>query len=89
MTTSLTVTHSLLVYLPLALQAEDRAYRMGQTRPVTVHKLLSPGTIEHHMADTADGKMSLVRTLMTLSEKNAGGGGGGGGGAGAGGRGDK
>jgi len=49
----------------------DRAHRMGQTRPVTVYRTLSPGTIECHMADTAANKLQLVRTLMALSEKAA------------------
>lgn len=51
-------------------QAEDRAYRIGQTKPVTVHAILAPGTIEQHMASTATNKLALVATLMRLSERS-------------------
>ena len=32
-------------------QATDRAYRIGQTRPVQVHRLIAEGTIEDRIAD--------------------------------------
>ena len=35
-------------------QATDRAYRIGQTRPVQVHRLIAEGTIEDRIADDAD-----------------------------------
>ena len=34
-------------------QATDRAYRIGQTRPVQVHRLIAEGTIEDRIADDA------------------------------------
>ena len=42
-------------------QASDRAHRIGQTRPVTIYRLVTKGTIEeqivelhHHKRDLAD-----------------------------------
>ncbi len=35
------------------MQATDRAYRIGQTRPVQVHRLIAEGTIEDRIADAA------------------------------------
>ena len=42
-------------------QASDRAHRIGQTRPVTIYRLVTQGTIEeqivelhHHKRDLAD-----------------------------------
>ncbi len=32
--------------LMLALQARERAWRIGQTRPVTIYRLVTAGTIE-------------------------------------------
>ena len=32
-------------------QATDRAYRIGQTRPVQVHRLVTQGTIEERVAE--------------------------------------
>ncbi len=32
-------------------QATDRAYRIGQNRPVQVHRLIAEGTIEDRIAD--------------------------------------
>ena len=32
-------------------QATDRAYRIGQDRPVQVHRLISEGTLEDRIAD--------------------------------------
>ena len=31
-------------------QATDRAYRIGQTRPVQVHRLITEGTLEERIA---------------------------------------
>lgn len=44
---------------------------MGQTRPVTVHRLLCPASLEVHMDGTAAGKLELVAALMDLSERPA------------------
>ena len=32
-------------------QATDRAYRIGQTRPVQVHRLITEGTVEDRIAE--------------------------------------
>ena len=34
-------------------QASDRAWRIGQDRPVQVHRLISEGTVEERIADGA------------------------------------
>ena len=40
-------------------QAEDRAHRVGQTRPVTVYKLILKNTVEQHMLTCANFKLLL------------------------------
>jgi SNF2 family DNA or RNA helicase len=41
-------------------QAEDRAYRMGQTRPVMVHRLVMTGTIEERVDKILEDKETLL-----------------------------
>ncbi len=41
------------------LQAMDRAHRLGQERPVTVYRLISPGTIEERMLLRAQQKSRI------------------------------
>ncbi|WP_086829838.1 DEAD/DEAH box helicase [Allokutzneria sp. NRRL B-24872] len=41
-------------------QATDRAHRIGQTRPLTVHTLLTGGTIEDHIARLHENKRALA-----------------------------
>jgi SWI/SNF-related matrix-associated actin-dependent regulator 1 of chromatin subfamily A len=53
-------------------QAEDRAHRMGQTRPVTVYRLATARTIEVHMAAVVAGKADMAQSLMVLSERHGG-----------------
>lgn len=48
-------------------QATDRAYRIGQDKPVFVHKLISEGTIEERIVELQGQKAKLVEAL--LSEK--------------------
>ena len=43
-------------------QATDRAYRIGQTRPVQVHRLVTQGTIEEKIAELL-GTQALARRL--------------------------
>jgi SWI/SNF-related matrix-associated actin-dependent regulator 1 of chromatin subfamily A len=50
-------------------QAEDRAHRIGQTRPVTVIKLYTEGTVDHSIFDMGTRKTAL--TTAVLSEQMA------------------
>ena len=45
-------------------QASDRAYRIGQERPVTVYRLVSEGTIEEKILRLHDTKRSLADALL-------------------------
>ncbi|GME83278.1 unnamed protein product [[Candida] boidinii] len=45
-------------------QAMDRAHRLGQTRQVTVYRLLTRGTIEQRMRDRAKQKEHVQQVVM-------------------------
>ncbi|MFF7264597.1 DEAD/DEAH box helicase [Streptomyces sp. NPDC008159] len=45
-------------------QATDRAYRIGQTRPVQVHRLITEGTIEDRIADMLVRKRALAEAVL-------------------------
>ncbi|MFF7840683.1 DEAD/DEAH box helicase [Streptomyces ossamyceticus] len=45
-------------------QATDRAYRIGQTRPVQVHRLIAEGTIEDRIADMLVRKRALAEAVL-------------------------
>jgi superfamily II DNA or RNA helicase len=45
-------------------QASDRAHRMGQTRPVTIYRLVTLGTIEEQMLQLHESKRALVGQLL-------------------------
>lgn len=49
-------------------QATDRAYRMGQTRDVQVHKFISLGTLEERIDEMLDNKQQLSDNVITSSE---------------------
>ena len=49
-------------------QATDRAYRIGQTRPVQVHRLIAEGTIEDRIAAMLAGKRELADAVLTGGE---------------------
>uniref|UniRef100_A0A1B0BLR0 SWI/SNF-related matrix-associated actin-dependent regulator of chromatin subfamily A containing DEAD/H box 1 homolog n=1 Tax=Glossina palpalis gambiensis TaxID=67801 RepID=A0A1B0BLR0_9MUSC len=49
-------------------QAEDRCHRMGQTRPVTIYRLISESTIEEGMLLVAEEKLKLEQDI-TSNEK--------------------
>lgn len=44
-------------------QAEDRCHRMGQTKPVTIYRFVTDGTIEEGMALVAKEKLNLEREV--------------------------
>ncbi|MFF8973497.1 DEAD/DEAH box helicase [Streptomyces sp. NPDC014995] len=49
-------------------QATDRAYRIGQTRPVQVHRLIAEGTIEDRIADMLRRKRDLADAVLGAGE---------------------
>ncbi|KAI4283915.1 MAG: hypothetical protein L6R35_005032, partial [Caloplaca aegaea] len=46
------------------LQAQDRAHRIGQKRPVIVYRLATQGTVEQTLLEKADGKRRLERVVI-------------------------
>ena len=46
-------------------QATDRAHRIGQTKPVFVHKLVCTGTIEDRILELQKHKAALVEALLS------------------------
>lgn len=46
-------------------QATDRAHRIGQTKPVFVHKLVCRGTIEDRIVELQERKSTLVEALLS------------------------
>ncbi|XP_050311077.1 SWI/SNF-related matrix-associated actin-dependent regulator of chromatin subfamily A containing DEAD/H box 1 homolog [Anthonomus grandis grandis] len=51
-------------------QAEDRCHRMGQTKPVTVYRLISQGTIEEGMLAMCREKLRLEKDITTEESDN-------------------
>ncbi len=49
-------------------QATDRAYRIGQSRAVTVHKLVTAGTVEERVADLLERKRALADAVVGTGE---------------------
>ncbi|MDX5562669.1 DEAD/DEAH box helicase [Streptomyces sp. ID05-04B] len=49
-------------------QATDRAYRIGQTRPVQVHRLIAEGTIEDRIADMLRRKQAVADAVLEAGE---------------------
>ena len=45
------------------LQAMDRAHRLGQTRQVTVYRLICKGTIEERILQRAEEKSEIQRMV--------------------------
>lgn len=45
-------------------QASDRAHRMGQTRPVTIYRFVTKGTIEEQIVDLHRTKRDLADSLL-------------------------
>ena len=85
-----------LVFVQVDKQAEDRCHRLGQHRPVHVHRLVLTNTVDNNIYDIAQRKLRLdaaVLGAVTVAVQPDGGGrgrgsrGGRGGGRGRGGRG--
>ncbi|MDX3226245.1 DEAD/DEAH box helicase [Streptomyces sp. ME19-01-6] len=49
-------------------QATDRAYRIGQDRPVQVHKLITEGTVEDKVAKLLETKRGLADSVVGSGE---------------------
>jgi superfamily II DNA or RNA helicase len=49
-------------------QASDRAWRIGQDRPVQVHRLVTEGTIEDRIAKLLDSKRELADAVVGTGE---------------------
>ncbi|MFF0228100.1 DEAD/DEAH box helicase [Streptomyces sp. NPDC004629] len=49
-------------------QATDRAYRIGQSRPVQVHRLIAEGTVEDRIAELLNRKRDLADAVLGSGE---------------------
>ncbi|WP_326696962.1 SNF2-related protein [Streptomyces sp. NBC_01754] len=49
-------------------QATDRAYRIGQTQPVQVHRLIAEGTVEDRISELLMSKRALADTVLGSGE---------------------
>ncbi|QGV82853.1 DEAD/DEAH box helicase [Streptomyces ficellus] len=49
-------------------QATDRAYRIGQTQPVQVHRLIAEGTVEDRIAEMLLAKRALADAVLGSGE---------------------
>ncbi|MFD8980619.1 SNF2-related protein [Streptomyces sp. NPDC059564] len=49
-------------------QATDRAYRIGQTQPVQVHRIIAEGTVEDRIADMLEAKRALADAVLGSGE---------------------
>ncbi|KND40232.1 MULTISPECIES: DEAD/DEAH box helicase [Streptomyces] len=49
-------------------QATDRAYRIGQTQPVQVHRLITEGTVEDRIAEMLESKRALSDAILGSGE---------------------
>ena len=67
---NLTVADAVIHYDPWWMtaaenQATDRAHRIGQTKPVFVHKLVCRVTMEDRILDLQKHKSALVKALLS------------------------
>ncbi|MFJ4822463.1 DEAD/DEAH box helicase [Streptomyces bacillaris] len=49
-------------------QATDRAYRIGQTQPVQVHRLVAEGTVEDRIGELLESKRALADAVLGTGE---------------------
>jgi len=73
---NLTAADTVILYDPwwnpaVEAQAIDRAHRIGQTKPVFVHRLIARGTIEEKILSLQDKKRTLAATLWGEGEGTA------------------
>ena len=52
-------------------QASDRAHRIGQTRPVTIYRLVTDGTIEEQIVALHHKKRDLAERLLAATDAPA------------------
>ncbi|MCX5396378.1 DEAD/DEAH box helicase [Streptomyces sp. NBC_00102] len=52
-------------------QATDRAYRIGQTQPVQVHRLIAEGTVEDRIGELLESKRALADAVLGDSGESA------------------
>lgn len=55
--------------LAVEAQATDRAYRIGQTRPVQVHRLITEGTVEDRIAALLEAEKGLADAVLGSGEQ--------------------
>ena len=49
-------------------QATDRAYRIGQTKPVQVHRMVTRGTLEERIAELLERKRALADAVLAAAK---------------------
>jgi len=52
-------------------QAADRTHRIGQTRPVLVHRLVALGTVEERILSLQEGKRALAEAALSGAQASA------------------
>ena len=70
---NLTEAYTVILYDPwwnpaVERQAMDRAHRIGQTRPVFVHRLVAAGTVEEKILDMQQRKQDLADALFAAED---------------------
>ena len=50
-------------------QAEDRCHRIGQTRPVTVYKMVAASTVDEKILNLGDTKSKVNSALLDVGSK--------------------
>ena len=70
---NLTEADTVILYDPwwnpaVERQAMDRAHRIGQTRPVFVHRLVAAGTVEEKILDMQQRKQALADALFAAED---------------------
>jgi superfamily II DNA or RNA helicase len=73
---TLTEADTVILYDPwwnpaVERQAMDRAHRIGQTKPVFVHRLVAGGTVEEKILDMQKRKQALADALFSTDGKSA------------------